>query len=105
MLAGAVAGASTGAIGGPLGLAMGAVLGTAIGASSGIAMEFMEAAHRIHDEQLDRDIGVVDGDIGAGSVLSHPPPSMGGLFSAAIAGVSSMRGSHPPAEGPMQELD
>jgi hypothetical protein len=103
MMAGAAAGAPTGANTGPVGIAIGAVIGSAIGASSGVAMDLIELEHRVHDEQLDRDIGVSGGDIGAGDVLTHPPPRHS-LFSAGVAGAGG-RVSHAPAEGPMTEAD
>ena len=102
MMAGACAGATTGAITGPVGLAIGIVVGGAIGASSGVVMEMVEHEHRVHDEQLDRDIGVSGGDIGSPN-LSHPPARFG-MYHYESLGMGSVA-QHAPAEGPMQEVD
>jgi hypothetical protein len=56
---------------------------------------------RLHDADLDREIGVQGGNIGAAS--PNQPPARMGAYSAASAGAGS---SSPCAsEGPMQSLD
>jgi hypothetical protein len=100
-LAGAAAGAAAGALAGPPGMVIGAVIGGAVGAVAGEVrhMDHVEAAAR--DEQLDRDIGVSGGDLGAAP--ADQPPSRG-VFHATSLGVST--GTSPwPAEGPIQDLD
>ena len=99
---GAVAGAAVGAVAGPAGAVAGGVLGTAIGALAGVVLERQLAERARHDQQLDRDIGVSEGAIGAAS--PDAPPATRGTFSAASSGFSSGGGT-VPSEGPMQDLD
>ena len=100
-LSGAIAGAATGAVAGPIGALAGGVIGTAIGALAGVVLEEDAAERSRHDQQLDRDIGVTEGDLGAASP-DQPPPRRG-TFSAASSGFSSGGGSS--SEGPIQEID
>jgi hypothetical protein len=69
-----------------------------MGALSSTAFATVAAKHDEHDEKLDRDIGVAEGDIGAPN-LRHPPPKVG-AFSAASAGADSSSGVEP-SEGPI----
>ncbi len=101
-LAGAVAGAAIGAIAGPGGAIAGGLLGTAIGAIAGQTLDQKDTEESEHDQQLDRDIGVTEGDLGAAS--PDQPPARRGVYSAGSAGVSGAGGS-VPSEGPMRDLD
>ena len=80
---------------------IGAVIGGAVAAAAG------EVAHREHedeaarDEELDEEIGVIGGDIGAAK--PNQPPARG-AFHAASLGISTA-GHTAPAEGPIQDLD
>ena len=99
---GAVAGAAMGAIAGPIGAVAGGALGGVIGAFAGQVLDENDAADAEHDQQLDRDIGVTEGDLGAAS--PDAPPALRGAYSAASAGGTGTGGSKP-SEGPMQDLD
>jgi hypothetical protein len=96
---GAVAGAGFGGIfAGPAGAAAGAVVGAAMGAATGWAVEMRAKDEAVRDQRLDREIGVVDGDIGAPN-LQHPPVRIG-AFSREVSGAGSAAET-PQAEGPM----
>jgi hypothetical protein len=102
VLAGMAAGAAMGAMAGPPGLIAGAVIGSAIGAAASIALDAQDAENHQKDEALDRDIGVIDGDLGAAP--PNQPPVTRGAFSAASMGVS--RGPQvEPSEGPIPSVD
>jgi hypothetical protein len=94
---GAVAGALAGALAGPPGAIAGAVIGAAAGAVAESAVERDGAVARARDAQLDKEIGVTAGDIGAPN-LKHPPAKVG-AYSAAALGLSG--GGHPSANGPI----
>jgi phage tail tape-measure protein len=99
--AGAAVGAAAGVIAGPAGMAIGAFLGGAIGAAVGEVLHLDHEAAARRDEQLDKDIGVSGGDLGAAS--PNQPPSRG-VFHSASMGVSHGTGS-APSEGPIQDID
>jgi hypothetical protein len=100
-LAGAAAGAAMGVLAGPAGAVAGAVIGGMIAAVAGAALHEEHTYENAEDAQLDRDIGVFGGDIGAAA--PDAPMSRRGLFHAASMGISV--GSSPvPSEGPMQNL-
>jgi hypothetical protein len=97
---GAIAGAGFGGIfAGPAGAAAGAIVGAAMGAASGWAAEMRATDEARRDEKLDREIGVVGGDIGAPG-LRHPP-SHGAPLSREASGAGSALEA-TPAAGPMQ---
>lgn len=97
---GAVAGAGFGGIfAGPAGAAAGAVVGAAMGAATGWAVEMRAKDEAVRDRRLDREIGVVDGEIGAPN-LQHPPARIG-AFSREVSGAGSVEAT-AQAEGPMQ---
>jgi hypothetical protein len=101
-LSGAVAGATMGAIAGPPGVVAGGAMGAVVGALAGAALERDDLRRTRHDEDLDKEIGVIDGEMGAAS--PDAPPARVGAYSAASAGVS--RPATPaPAEGGIQTLD
>lgn len=70
---GAVVGTTLGAIAGPVGMVAGGVIGSALGAVAGHAMDDEEERRSLHDQELDREIGVEGGDMGARP--SSPPPA------------------------------
>jgi hypothetical protein len=100
-VAGALAGAAVGAIAGPPGALAGAIIGGAFGAGAAAALEQSSADASARNEELDAEMGVSGGDLGAPN-LKHPP-AKSGAYSAGSAGVSSDGAS--PAEGPIQEID
>ena len=53
-----------------------------------------------HDRELDEEIGVMGGDLGAPN-LKHPPAKVG-AYSTAATGTGASGGGSEPAEGPMQ---
>jgi hypothetical protein len=95
---GAVGGAVLGGLAGPAGAIAGAVIGAAMGAFSSLAFETAAAKRDAHDEKLDRDLGIAEGDIGAPN-LQHPPAKIG-AFSAASSGAGSTSEGEP-SEGPI----
>ena len=97
---GAAAGAIAGSVAGPPGAIAGAVIGAAAGTLIGIADE--REAHReaAHDKELDDEIGVTSGSLGAPG-LKHPPAKHG-LYSGAAAAVgTTVESTKQPASGPM----
>jgi phage tail tape-measure protein len=98
---GTAAGAAVGSVAGPVGAVAGAIVGGVIGAAAGAVLEQEnERAHQ-HDEHLDEDIGVYDGQLGAAS--PDAPPARVGAFSVGASG--GARPSKPPTEGDMQDVD
>ena len=106
VLAGLAAGAVSGLVAGPAGLVVGAALGSALGLSAGLGLEFARVIAKEHDERLDRDLGVLDGEVGAGrgAALEYPPAILG-LYSAGSVASALVARESPPSEGPMQEPD
>ena len=98
---GAVAGAAMGLLAGLPGAAVGALIGAAAGGLAGVQIERSENEKRAHEEELDRDIGVIGGSIGEPS-LRHPPPKHG-LYHASTLGISS--GEADDSDGPIQNVD
>jgi hypothetical protein len=97
---GAIAGAVVGAAAGPPGVVAGAVLGGAAGAAAARALENDEARHSARTRELDEEIGVMGGDLGAPN-LKHPPARIG-AYSLASAGAGGGASSDDePAEGPI----
>lgn len=99
--AGAAVGAVAGAIAGPAGIVVGAVAGAAAGvvAREGLAADLRDKA--AVDKQLDKEIGVTEGDLGAPN-LKHPPAKVG-AYSASSSGGGG--GERHPAEGPIEPPD
>jgi hypothetical protein len=100
-VSGAVAGAALGSVAGPPGLVAGGIVGTAMGVLAGVGLDHAEHAHDEHERQLDDEIGVTRGDLGAASPYAPPPTT--GAYSAASAGVTTSRPT--PCEGPMQDIE
>ncbi len=98
---GAVAGAAFGSIAGPPGMVTGAVLGGAVAAVVAAVLDNEDSRKVARTRELDREIGITDGEIGA-SNLAHPPPTIG-AFSVGSTGADGAT-TEPPAEGPIQPL-
>jgi hypothetical protein len=98
---GAMVGAIVGASAGPPGMIAGAIMGGLAGALAGAALDTESAASERRTRELDEEIGVSGGELGAPN-LKHPPPT-GGAYSAASSGVSPAKDT--PAEGPIQTPD
>jgi hypothetical protein len=97
-LAGEVAGAIVGSMAGPPGAVAGMVMGAATGALLGEVLDREAERTHAHDEQLDEEIGVTSGELGAPN-LRHPPARVGAFSAASLgAGAPSDRS---PAEGPI----
>lgn len=96
---GALAGAVLGAAAGPVGIAVGAVLGGVAGALAGDVLDKDASKRAAHTKDLDEQIGVGGGDLGAPGLL-HPPAQVGAYSSASAGGQSEAESE--PAEGPMQ---
>jgi hypothetical protein len=97
-VAGAVAGAAVGAAAGPAGAVAGAAIGALAGALAGRALDVDAEQQAARDRQLDAELGVTEGTVGAPN-LKHPPAERG-AYSAASVGVGSS--GEQPAEGPIQ---
>ena len=83
-----------GAIAGPPGAAAGAVIGGLVGAVATGVVEKQAEARALHDEELDEEIGVMGGEIGAPN-LKHPP--------TAVEAYEAKRASEAPPEITAQE--
>ena len=97
---GALGGGGMGAIfGGSAAGLVGVVLGAAIGAGTAWAASNQAQELEQHDQELDAEIGVVGGDLGAPGLV-HPPPTLG-TFSKEAAGAASGANDAEQAEGPI----
>jgi hypothetical protein len=96
---GAAAGAVLGAGAGPAGIVAGALIGGAAGAVAASALEKDAARKAARTRELDEQIGVTGGDLGAPN-LKHPPARVG-AYSAASVGAASSGDDDEPAEGPI----
>ncbi len=96
---GALAGAALGAGAGPPGVVAGAIIGGMVGTVAGVVLDRESSRRFAHTSELDEEIGVMGGDLGAPN-LAHPPSALGAP-SAASSGVPSSPDLEP-AEGPMQ---
>jgi len=102
--AASLTGAVIGIIAGPAGVVAGAIIGSVVGAGVGAMLMDSNSRRWHHDEQLDYDIGVFDGTIGAAA--PDAPPVRIGAFSSGSVGAGNARPSTPPPnEGPMQEIE
>lgn len=97
---GMLAGAVLGVAGGPPGMMAGAIIGGVAGAITGAALDNESSRQVARTRELDAEIGVSEGELGAPN-LAHRPVKRGN-FSAASAGVASPSSGQDPAEGPMQ---
>ncbi len=96
---GVIAGAALGAGAGPPGVVAGAIVGGVVGAVAGVVLDRESSRRLEHMRELDEEIGVMGGDLGAPN-LEHPPATTGAP-SPESAGVSVTM-EQEPAEGPMQ---
>ena len=101
-VSGSVAGAVVGSVAGPIGTVAGAIVGSVIGAAAGAVLEQENEREHLHDEQLDHDIGVFDGELGAAD--PDAPPAKIGAFSSGSSGAGAAPAPRP-SEGPMQDVD
>jgi phage tail tape-measure protein len=69
---GTLAGTMVGAIAGPVGMVVGGVVGGTLGIVAGATLDEENARISKHDHELDKEIGVEEGDIGRPSA---PPPA------------------------------
>jgi len=95
---GALTGGILGSIAGPPGVAAGVILGGVAGAVTEAALENGAVEEGARERELDAELGISGGDIGAKN-LRHPPPKRG-AYSGASAGADGPSGD-APAEGPM----
>ncbi len=100
-LVGAAAGATTGILAGPPGMVAGAVIGSVVGAVAGVALHQDHVRLDAKEAQLDRDIGVIGGNLGEAS--PDAPKAERGAFHVASVGMATAMTT--PSEGPMQNLD
>jgi hypothetical protein len=99
-LSGAVAGAVFGAMAGPPGIAAGAIIGAVAGALTGGALTEGQAAEADRASELDEEIGVTSGTLGAPN-LRHPPARRGAYSAASAQGGAAEGAAVTPAEGGM----
>jgi hypothetical protein len=100
-LVGAAAGAAAGLLAGPPGVIAGAVIGGVVGASAATALH-RDHDQAEHDAELDRDIGVIGGNLGEAD--PDAPASTLGVFHAASLGIATGTGVEP-AEGIIQSIE
>jgi phage tail tape-measure protein len=89
-VAGVVAGATMGSIAGPPGAAIGAVIGGIVGVAAGAILDEKSGEAAERDRELDEEIGVTSGEVGAPN-LAHPPEA-NVAFAEAEAARASERG-------------
>jgi hypothetical protein len=95
---GAIAGGILGSIAGPPGVAAGALLGGIAGAITEAALENGAADDATRARELDAELGISGGDIGAKS-LRHPPAKRAAYTGASVGADGSSDSA--PAEGPI----
>ena len=100
-VAGEFVGAIVGSAAGPVGTVAGMIVGAAAGALTAHVLEDEKRRAWKHDAELDEEIGVTAGDLGAAP--PDAPPARIGAPSGASCGIGFSGGT--PAEGPIQELD
>jgi phage tail tape-measure protein len=100
-IAGEIAGAVIGSVAGPVGAIAGMVIGAVAGAVAGEELAVESDRVSKHDKELDEEIGVTKGDLGA--VQPGGPPRSSGHVSLASLGLSG--GGGTSAEGPIQDVD
>jgi phage tail tape-measure protein len=98
LASGAMVGAVVGAAAGPPGMVAGAVIGAVAGGIAAMAIDSDEDRRAARTKELDDEIGVTGGDLGAPN-LQHPPATVG-AYSVAAAGAETS--VEVPAEGPNQ---
>jgi hypothetical protein len=66
-------------------------------------MDTEDALHAMHEQELDEEIGVIGGEMGAPN-LDHPPSGRRSWYSLASMGIDR-EDTQPPAEGPIPPAD
>lgn len=99
---GLMAGAALGAFAGPVGILAGAIGGSIVGAVLAIGHNRQIHLEALEEERIDRELGVIHGDIGAPN-LRHPPPRAGGLYHSSSLGVGGTGGGYDTNEGVVAE--
>jgi hypothetical protein len=99
-VSGAAAGAVFGAMAGPPGIAAGAVIGAVAGALAVGALDEGQAADAERTSQLDKEIGLTAGTVGAPN-LRHPPAKRGAYSAESVRGGLAEGDNSVPAEGGM----
>lgn len=74
VVAGAATGALFGAMAGPFGMLAGGIVGGAVGAISGATLAQDDVRRAQHQAELDEDIGVTKGDLGASARQRRSAP-------------------------------
>jgi hypothetical protein len=101
-MVGGLTGAGLGLLaGGPVGAIAGLAIGGAVGALTAWALDANAVEAAWHDQQLDADIGVTNGDLGSPN-LEHPPAKIG-AFSREVSGAGTavdIREAHGPITPP-----
>jgi hypothetical protein len=75
MVLGTAAGGVMGMLAGPPGVIVGAIMGCAVGTLLGTVLDAVGFQARVHDEELDHEIGVIGGDLGAARSIPPPHPT------------------------------
>jgi hypothetical protein len=99
---GVMAGAALGAFAGPVGIVAGAIGGSLVGAILAIGHNHQIHLEALEEERVDREIGVIGGDIGAPN-LRHPAPRYGGLYHTSSLGFAGTGGGYDAGEGVVAE--
>ena len=99
---GVMAGAALGAFAGPIGLVAGAIGGSIVGTILAIGPNRQIHLEAMEEERVDRELGIIGGDIGAPN-LRHPPPSYGGLYHTSSLGFGGTGGGYDADEGVVAE--
>lgn len=100
---GALGGSALGAFLGPAGILVGALLGAIGGGGIGDALGKIQEHRTLHDELVDEEIGVIDGNVGVAS--PDQPPALIGAYSAGSAGVARGPYDITPDSGPIPKVD
>jgi phage tail tape-measure protein len=97
-IAGEIAGGIVGSLAGPPGAVAGMVMGAAAGALAGKVLDEEAERTHVHDSELDDEIGVTLGDLGA-PTLKHPPAKTGAYSVASSGGSGAV--ARTPSSGPI----
>lgn len=100
---GALGGMALGVLAGPSGLLIGGLLGALGGAGIGDALSTIQDHASLHEERVDEELGIIDGNLGAAS--PDQPPAWIGAYSAGSAGVTRGPFDITPDEGPIPKAD
>ena len=96
---GALGGIAFGSFAGPIGMLIGGLLGAVAGAGMGDAVSKIQEHRSLHDEIMDEEIGVIDGNLGVAP--PDQPPAWIGAYSMGSAGCSGGAFDIAPDEGPI----